>query len=79
MSYRDVYIAERTMFRRLEENRQEVEVRRLIHQLNASRPGWLSRAFRALLCEVGYRLVVLGAWLERYSSSQPSTLEGNAG
>jgi len=79
MSYRDVYISERTMFQRVDENRQEVEVRRLIRQLKAAQPSRSSRVLRAFVCEVGYRMVVFGAWLERFSASQPSTLRGNAG
>jgi len=79
MSYRDVYIAERTMELNVEKNLQDAEVRTLILQLKSARPGWLSQAARSLICSVGYRLVVLGAWLEQYSSPQSSTLEGNPG
>lgn len=79
MSYRDVYIAERTMHLNVEKNLQDAEIRNLIHQYRSARPGWLSRAIRAMLCTVGYRLVVMGAWLEQYSLPQPPTLEGNPG
>ena len=79
MSYRDVYIAERTMALNVEKSLQDAEVRTLILQLKSARPGWLDRTSRAMICSVGYRLVVLGAWLEQYSSPQPPTLEGNPG
>ena len=79
MSYRDVYIAERTMALNVEENLQRAEVRHLIHQFKKARPGLLSEAIRAMICNLGYQMVVLGAWLEQYSSPQPPTLEGNPG
>ena len=77
MSYRDVYIAERTMLLNVEKNVQEAEARHLIYQFKSARPGWWSQAIRAAVCAVGYRLVVLGAWLEEYSLPHPPTLEGN--
>jgi hypothetical protein len=75
MSYRDVYIAERTMHLRVEEGLQQAEARRLQRRARPPLRGWLSRQSRSLVCELGYRLVVIGAWLERDGLPQSHRLE----
>jgi hypothetical protein len=75
MSYRDVYIAERTMHLRVEEGLQEVRARRLQRKEKSPLRSWLSRQNRLLVCELGYRLVVMGAWLERHSLPHSHPLE----
>jgi predicted RNA-binding protein associated with RNAse of E/G family len=75
MSYRDVYIAERTMHLRVEERLQQAEVRRMQQEQTSPIRGWLSRQNRMLVCELGYRMVVIGAWLERYGLPQSHRLE----
>lgn len=67
MSYGEIYSAERTMGARIEERLQSLQAQRLLRQARGHRRTWLSRQARALVCDVGYRLVVVGARLEGYS------------
>lgn len=64
MSYTDWLFAERVMNLRVEEESARAEARRqasLVRKFRLRGPSWRGRW---LLCEVGYRLVALGAWLE---------------
>lgn len=62
----ELYAAEETMHHRLEERRHAHARRK--HRRTAGRPeGWLVWQARWLLCELGYRLVALGARLEAYA------------
>ena len=67
MSYAELYIAERIMHNRLEERRQEAKSGHTSPRTGQDGQGWLAAKGRWLLCELGYRLVTLGAWLEGYS------------
>jgi hypothetical protein len=62
----DLYVAEQTMGNRLEERRR-AHARRQHREASARQPGWLSWQARWLVCELGYRLVALGARLEAYA------------
>jgi hypothetical protein len=66
MLSQNLYIAEQTMGSRLEERRQ-AQARRQSQEASAQEPGWLSWQARWLVCELGYRLVALGARLEAYA------------
>lgn len=64
MSYADWMYAERVMNQRAEERVARAQDRRqvrMLRKLQRRSPSWRGRW---LLCEVGYRLVALGAWLE---------------
>jgi hypothetical protein len=65
LSY-ELYSAEKTMHHRLEERRQGL-ARRRRHRTSTRPEGWLAWQARWLLCELGYRLVALGARLEAYA------------
>jgi hypothetical protein len=61
----DLYVAERSMEGRLEERRSRAESRYEARQMRSqSQPSF--GLGRRLACELGYRLVAMGAWLERY-------------
>jgi hypothetical protein len=64
MSYTDWMFVERVMNLRVEEESARAQGRRrasLLRKVRLRSPSWRGRW---LLCEVGYRLVALGAWLE---------------
>jgi hypothetical protein len=64
MSYTDWMFVERVMNLRVEEESARTQGRRhasLLRKVRLRSPSWRGRW---LLCEVGYRLVALGAWLE---------------
>jgi hypothetical protein len=67
MSYGEIYSAEKVMGSRVEERLRPLQSRRLVRQARDQRQNWLSRQARGLACAVGYRLVVMGAWLEGFS------------
>ncbi len=79
MSYRDVYIAEQTMDQSVAERLHQAETRRLVRQLTPSRQNGLSREGRWLVCKLGYLLVTLGAWLERFGQPASCRAEGETG
>ena len=64
MSYADWMYAERVMNQRAEERVAHAQGRRQVRMLRKLQHRSLSWRGRWLLCEVGYRLVALGAWLE---------------
>lgn len=64
MSLGDVYIAEETMHDRLGERRDRHAARQLRRRDDTEQRRWLTRQGCSLLCELGNRLVALGAWLE---------------
>jgi hypothetical protein len=83
MFHGDLFCAEKTMHRRLSDERQHFEAlrlrqqaRRLAHQAGTLQRGWMSRQGCWLLCRLGRLLVALGQRLEQYSVSQPLTLNG---
>ena len=63
MSYRDVYIAERTMDQRVAERHRLAEAKHLARMARQGQPGGLAWHGRWLVCELGFRLVALGAWM----------------
>ncbi len=70
MSYGDWFFAERVMNLRVEEELGQAEDRRRASSNRLGRRMGLAWRGRWLLCGLGYRLVVLGAWLEEYSLSR---------
>jgi hypothetical protein len=67
MSYRDVYIAERTMDQRVAERHNVADARHLARLARQGQPGGLAWHGRWMVCRLGFRLVALGAWLEGHS------------
>jgi hypothetical protein len=65
MTLRDLYIAELTMDRRVEEAVREARAHRQVRRLLSSRPGWLKRSGCHLMCRLGRLLMVAGARLVR--------------
>ena len=61
----DLYAAERGMEGRLEERRSRAEARYQARQMRSQDQPSFGLG-RRLACEVGYRLVAMGAWLEQY-------------
>ena len=74
MSYGDLLFAERVMDLRVEEEQDHAQARRRARQVGQRRPGGLQWRVRWLLCNLGYRLVALGAWLEGYNLSRTAPL-----
>ena len=70
MTFGDCFLAETDMNRRVAEERSRADAKHLARRLRSGRQGRLSRQCRWLLCRLGYRLVGLGVWLERYSQSK---------
>lgn len=64
MSYRDVYIAEKTMERSLEERRNEAEAANQAQARQRQRLRWLARQFCRFLCYSGNRISEAGVRLE---------------
>jgi hypothetical protein len=62
----DLYVAERGMEGRLEERRGRAESRYEARQMRSLGQSSFGLG-RRLACELGYRLVSMGAWLERYA------------
>ena len=60
MSLRDVYIAEETHERLLQEHRDRAETSRLVRQLRTQRRGRLSELLIQILHRVGQRLLAVG-------------------
>jgi hypothetical protein len=71
----DPFAAERLMYDRVREEHQRADARRLAQQVQPSHHGAVSRQLRWPVCQLGYRLVSLGAWLEQQSMAQPPQLE----
>lgn len=61
----DLYLAEREMEVQLKERRNWAKSRYQARQMRSQDQPSFGLA-RRLACEVGYRLVAMGAWLERY-------------
>jgi len=70
MSERDWYLAKRTMDVRVAQELGLAEARRRARLVQPERRKGLAWHGRWLVCELGYRLVVLGAWLEGYSTPE---------
>ena len=75
----DPFLAERLMVHQVREEQQRAEARRLARQARPGVRGRLSWQLRWPVCQLGYRLVSLGAWLEQQSMVQPVQLEVNPG
>jgi hypothetical protein len=70
MSYGDWLFVERVMDLCVEEEQGRAKSRRRARQVRQQRQGRLSWHGQWLLCELGYRLVALGARLEGYGQSR---------
>lgn len=79
MSYTDWHYAERLMNLRVEEESARTQARRRASLVRKARLASPSQRVRWLLCEVGYRLVALGAWLEGTLPANGHPSEGQAG
>jgi hypothetical protein len=79
MSYTDWMFAERIMNLRVEDESTRTQSRRRASLLRKARSGGPSWRWRWMLCEVGYRLVALGAWLEGRLPANGHPIEGQAG
>ncbi len=73
----DPFLAERLMVHQVREERQRAEARRLARLVQTQKRAPLTRRLRWPVCQLGYRLVSLGAWLEQQSMVQPVQLEVN--
>jgi hypothetical protein len=71
MSYTDYHFAERLMDLRVQEERQQAELRDLQREALKAHPGWLSRKRCWLQCQLGNLFVSLGVRLLRASLPQP--------
>lgn len=78
MSERDWYLAERTMDARITAELSQAKARRLARLATQQQQNQLVWQFRWLMCELGYRLVALGAWLEGFSLAQAQPVEVKA-
>ena len=76
MSYRDVYIAERTMELQEKEAPRRAARQRLLRQAGTERPGWLFYRRCWLLCQLGRLLVATGQRLEQARPPRPVTAGG---
>jgi len=72
----DLYVAERTMFQRVEERVGEARSRALVRRLGAGQHGVVSRSGCRLLCQLGQLLVAAGRRMERYALRQLPAFEG---
>ncbi|MGD9317401.1 MAG: hypothetical protein PVG56_11235 [Anaerolineae bacterium] len=70
MSYGDLLFGERVMDLCVEEEQRRAKGRRRARQVGQRRQGGMAWRGRWLLCNLGYRLVALGAWLEGYTLSR---------
>lgn len=78
MTYRDVYIAERTMNSRVDENLRKAEARRLARQVQGSQGGG-TRFYSRALVGLGERLVAWGGGLQaRYSRTASRAMQRTA-
>ena len=75
----DLYVAESTMFQRVEERAGEARSRALVRRLNAGQQGVLSRSGCRLVCQLGRLLEALGQRMQRYALRQFPAFSGHAG
>lgn len=73
MSYGDWLFVERVMDLCVEEEQGRAKGRRRARQARQRRQGGMAWKGRWLLCNLGYRLVALGAWLEGYTLSRTAS------
>lgn len=79
MIHGDLYCAEKTMHRRLQDERHNFEALRLSRKARlagALPQGWMARQGCWLLCQMGRLLVAMGLRLEQYGLTQTLSLEG---
>jgi hypothetical protein len=74
MSYTDYHFGDRLMDLRVQEERQQAELRGLQREAAKAHPDWLSRQRCRLLCQVGSLFVSLGVRLLRAGLPQPLPL-----
>lgn len=67
MSYGDWLIAQRVKELQFEDELARITARKLARQERGGRESKRSLPGRWLLCELGFRLVAAGAWLEAYA------------
>ena len=79
MSYTDWMFAERVMNLRVEDEFARVQANRRASLLRKAHRMRSSLRGRWLLCEVGFRLVALGAWLEGTLPANGYPSQGQAG
>ena len=75
MSERDWYLAKRTMDVKVISELSQAESRRLARLARQRQPNLLAWQCRWLICELGYRMVALGAWLEGFSLARAQPAE----
>jgi hypothetical protein len=75
MSYGDWMFAERLMDLQVAEKLNQAAAGRRARQAGEGRESKLFWHGRWLVCGMGYRLVMLGAWLEEYSLSRAQPVE----
>jgi hypothetical protein len=75
MTNLDLFFAKQLMEMRVEEALCEAEVARWLREAGVHRPGWLSRRYHWLLCQLGRLLVSLGQYLQRRYRLPSLTLE----
>jgi hypothetical protein len=68
MSHIDSYSAERLMDLRVQEERRQAELRRLLSEAQAGRAGWLSQQRCRALCQLGRVFVSVGQRLLQAAS-----------
>ena len=70
MAHREPSSAEHVVGLQAEEKDGQANERQRTRQAGQRRPGGVAWHGRWLLCNLGYRLVALGAWLEGYGLSR---------
>jgi hypothetical protein len=75
MSERDWHPAKRTMDARVISELSQAQSRRLAQIARQPQPTRLAWQCRWLICELGYRMVALGAWLESFSLARAQPME----
>ena len=70
MAHREPSSAEHVVSLQAEEQDGQANEKQRTQQARQRRPGGVAWHGRWLLCNLGYRLVALGAWLEGYGLSR---------
>lgn len=75
----DLYLAERSLNANVEERLSDAGKRRLIRSLKPPPQRVFAQKMRWLSCEVGYRLVSAGVWLDEKSSRLEADMRAASG